>query len=223
MLRYSKQREPGGVLEAWRKTPRANWESLGETERQQLREALVKDQGNLCAYCQRRIEPKAASMKIEHWRARRGDASDFDWSNLLGVCLGTSNQTLHCDASKGDRTLLLHPVEGHGQDPRAHLRYLSNGEIVPDSFAKQDIEETLNLNAPFFLVRGRQQTLEALRHRLDKGGWTAKAINAELKAAEIRRGKRAVENNEVVRYFARRWLKKKKQPSSTRHTSRKST
>jgi len=124
-------------LTALAATPDMTWDGLGARDRSPIREALVRDQGGLCAYCQRRIEAHEdpvtgrSQMKIEHWIPRAESAEHhFIWSNLIGVCLGTSGDvseaaarstTSHCDASRGDK-LFLHPVQGRGPDPREHLR-----------------------------------------------------------------------------------------------------
>jgi uncharacterized protein (TIGR02646 family) len=77
-----------------------NWDGLGAADRTPIRESLVRDQGGLCAYCQRRItldeEPTTGlpQMKIEHWRPRSDpDTRPFVWLDLLGVCRGLGQQT----------------------------------------------------------------------------------------------------------------------------------
>ena len=114
-------------------------------------------------------------MKIEHWIARNAgpdehlenDDHHFLWSNLLGVCPRVSlepntreNRNVpHCDTSRGNARLFLHPVDGQGPDPRAHLKYTTDGHVVPsvqNELVDNDIE-TLNLNA-VPLVRAREAT-----------------------------------------------------------------
>lgn len=105
-------------------------------------------------------------MKVEHWRAQSSGEDDLRWTNLLGVCpgderleTGAHHGERHCDTSRGDQTLFLHPVEGQGPSPRDHLRYSASGEVSPKDTARQrsvsaDIE-ALNLNAAR-LRRGRR-------------------------------------------------------------------
>jgi hypothetical protein len=65
-------------------------------------------------------------MRIDHWSPRSSGGHDFQWSNLVGSCLGETT----CDASKAEIPLFLHPVEGFGPDPRHHLRYLADGSVA---------------------------------------------------------------------------------------------
>ena len=147
MIRYAKG-SPPARLTALAATPGMTWAGLGAGDRDPIRTALVRDQGGLCAYCQRRItageDPTTgrSQMKIEHWIPRAVSADHhLTWSNLLGVCMGVSQESAdplpghhahHCDASRGDRTLFLHPVEGQGPDPREHLQSAC-GSCCPDS------------------------------------------------------------------------------------------
>jgi len=220
MLRYTKGAAPK-VLTGWQATPSADWESLSATDKDEVREALLKDQGHLCAYCQRRIPIKDKGMKVEHWHAQSADKGRkrvLRWLNLLGVCLGdealeTGAKTgeRHCDTARGSAALFLSPIEGQGPDPRDHLRYTSEGEARPvpgpSSSAVQGDIEALNLNAGR-LKRARREVLEALRRRLDKDGFTKAALTGEYKAASMKSGVRMPAQCEVVRYHLRRWARK---------------
>ncbi len=220
MLRYAKGADPRCLVEA-RATPDATWESLGKAQKDELREALVRDQGWLCAYCQRRIRPKTDRMKIEHWTSRSEGGEDLTWSNLLGACLGDADleeglppgttkrqERIHCDSSKADRTLFLHPVEGRGPSSRDFLRYRGNGEVTAaDARADQDIA-TLNLNVTR-LTRGRKEILEALKVRLDRRGWTGHHLRGELTRIDTRSQEgHALQYQEVARYYLKRWLRR---------------
>ena len=163
----------GARLTALAATPGMTWDGLGAEDRRPIRLALVRDQGALCAYCQRRIEASddpatgRNQMTIEHWIPRSESAAHhFTWSNLLGVCRGTSaaiagarsaGPARHCDVSRGNRKLSLHPVKGQGLDPRDHLRYTKAGRIesaAGDERVEADIR-TLNLNAWQLVRRSR--------------------------------------------------------------------
>lgn len=66
----------------------------------ELRQALVREQRGLCCYCMGRIRADTASMKIEHWGSQaRFPGDQLHYQNLLGACLGgqsqpSNNQTL---------------------------------------------------------------------------------------------------------------------------------
>ncbi len=220
MLRYRKGAEPKG-LTGWQATPNASWESIPAGDKNVVRDALLRDQGYLCAYCQRRIPAKDGRMKVEHWHPQSTGKDDRRWSNLLGVCLGdeaaesgSTRGERHCDTARGNAALFLHPVEGRGPDPREHLGYTAGGEARPS----QDNPETaaavtgdihtLNLNARR-LRRARDEVYEELKKRLDKAGWTEGALRAEYDAARIQPGVRALPQCEVVRYHLRRWARKR--------------
>lgn len=223
MLCYRKGTEPQ-VLTTLRTTPGATWDSPGKAEKDDIREALLRDQRHLCCYCQRRIPAtgaQAPGMKIEHWDARGAGGEAFVWTNLLGVCLGDrikecaeptadtlGQDRLHCDTSRGDAALFLHPVDGQGPNPREFLRYSGDGLISSDNLKAQfDVDKTLNLNA-LHLQRGRKQVLDALKTRLGrKKSWTARGLRNQLENLEKRA--KASEHIELSMYFLKRWLNKK--------------
>ncbi len=216
MLRYRKGKPPSCLAEL-QSTPGAKWSSLGAAERSEIRSALTRDQGSLCAYCQRRLPAEgdaavAHAYKIEHWEARSEEQGDFQWRHLLGVCSGDTSapeRMLHCDLKRGNTPLFLHPVEGEGPNPRQFLRYLGDGTVQSDDAqAEEDVDKTLNLNAGF-LKRARWQVVEALRLRLEKKGFSQHALTKELEACALGTGVAAPEHAEVARYHLERWRRKK--------------
>jgi uncharacterized protein (TIGR02646 family) len=220
-------------LTALAATPSMTWAGLGAGDRGPIRGALVRDQGGLCAYCQRRIEAHEdpvtglSRMKIEHWIPRaESEEHHFTWSNLLGVCLGASDdkappdpdhdasgaapphKTSHCDTSRGDRKLFLHPVQGQGPDPREHLRYTKVGKVEPirpDPRVANDID-ALNLNARR-LVRGREAVLEAAWKQLERAGFAIGELRRLEQAHRIVSGTTAPEHSEFLRYHLRKKLR----------------
>lgn len=218
MLRYSKGAGPQ-VLTGWQATPNADWESLSAADKDKVRDAILRDQGRLCAYCQRRIPTRDERMKVEHWQAQSAGKGKLRWSNLLGVCLGDERAETgapkgerHCDTARGNAALFLHPVEGCGPSPREHLKYTSQGQVLPRETPQQDAVggdiEALNLNAGR-LRRERRVVYEALRERLEKAHWTSKALRDEYKAARIEPGVRAVTQCEMVRYHLEKWARQR--------------
>ncbi|MEP7119649.1 MAG: retron system putative HNH endonuclease [Byssovorax sp.] len=218
MLRYPKGAGPK-VLIGWQATPNADWESLSGEDKDHVRAAILRDQGRLCAYCQRRIPTRDEQMKVEHWQAQSGGKDKLRWSNLLGVCLGDERAEsgapkgeLHCDTSRGNAALFLHPVDGSGPSPREHLKYTSQGQVLPRDTPQQDVIggdiKALNLNA-VRLRRERRVVYEALWDRLEKAGWTPKALRDEYEATRIEPGVRAVPQCEVVRYHVVKWARKR--------------
>lgn len=216
MLRYAKGHAPK-CLTTLTATPNTSWDSVHGTQRDEIRACLVRDQASLCAYCQRRIRVEGGTMKIEHWNARSQGGLHFQWTNLLGACEGVSPAAFgaldpkqpryHCDTSRGNAPLFLHPVIGQNHDPRLYLRYKGDGQVsATDERAARDLE-TLNLNARH-LCRGREAALEALISRLKRLGWQPGTLRAELKAIAVKPGLTAPEHAEFLRYHLERWLKR---------------
>lgn len=212
MIRYAKGPEPKALVE-WRATPGATWESV--TSRV-LHEDVLRDQGDLCAYCQRRIR-SGASMHVEHWRARSThEGEQLRWRNLLGVCSGVSGTERHCDASRGNLVLFLHPVDGEGPSPIGSLRYRDDGSVVPEhhAAAKSSIAADLSrlqLDCES-LRRSRKAVLDALRERLKRKGFTAREVRA-LYSSHSRSGQRdRPEHAEVVRHVLERWARQRDIP-----------
>ena len=199
-----------------------HWNDLDGDDRREINIALARDQGRLCAYCQRRIVPDLdvatgrPRMSIEHWVARATDPDEelhFRWANLLGVCLGgAGTPELTCDKARGSRPLFLHPVADQGPDPIAYLRYLKNGTVEYQQatpHATDDIE-TLNLNADR-LVRGRKAIyLREFELRL-KGltpAETVRALRRIVREHTIVSGGVVPEHAEFVRFHARKKLRR---------------
>ena len=124
-----------------------------------LREALVRDQQGLCCYCMSRIEAVGEAMKIEHWQCQENYSfRQLDYSNMLGACRGGEGQPetkQHCDTRKGQRDLKFNPADpGHRIDQR--ISYHRDGTITSsdDEFRVQ-LEDVLNLNLD--LLRNRRK------------------------------------------------------------------
>lgn len=153
-----REREPAGLAEI-RTTPgtAGDWSTVPGDCKQAIRNALVEDQGFLCAYCMSQIAPEPTSMKIEHWRARSHFPEQvFDWKNLLGVCPGTietvSGLERHCDESRENQPLHIDPTTSP-PDPGTLFQYTARGEIRPapglDPALSEQVEkdiQTLRLN-----------------------------------------------------------------------------
>ncbi len=209
MIRYSKGPEPKALVE-WRATPGVTWESV--TSRA-LHDELLRDQGDLCAYCQRRIR-SGPSMHVEHWRARSThDADQLRWKNLLGVCSGASGGERHCDASRGNAALFLHPVDGEGPSPIDALRYRDDGSVVPehDAPAQSSIATDLSLLRLDCesLRRSRKAVLDALRERLKRKGFTPREVRALYGGHSQSAQRDRPEHAEVVRHVLARWARKR--------------
>lgn len=191
MIRYRKGLCPP-PLAAFAAAPDGDWDDF--KDKQEVRDALVRDQGQLCAYCQREISPGPLTMKIDHWVPQKdpvdGTKKMFEWTNLLGACPGetrrASARSFHCDTKRGQlrvdrQRLYLHPVDGQGPDPRRHLRYQANGaaSAYPDDERVWNDIDILGLNCTP-LKEARAQVLERLEQRLKRLGFTPKHVQRLL-------------------------------------------
>lgn len=169
MRTIQKGNEPRSLTQH-RLTPHADYDNYNDKDT--LRRFLVVEQRGLCCYCQSRIRPDAASMKIEHWQCReRYPARQLDYNNLLGACLGGEGRPKreqHCDTKKGNEDLCFNPADpDHPIENR--IKFLGNGEITSDDQELNTaINNILNLNLSS-LVSNRKAVLEAFKQRLGRG------------------------------------------------------
>src|SRR5690606_4757453 len=101
-------------------TPNATYKGYIDTikddnkERYPLREALLKEQGYICAYCMgyisilERNENGKPKIEVEHFKPQSKYPNlDLRYENLLGVCNGLSftypdnDAVHHCDKTNG--------------------------------------------------------------------------------------------------------------------------
>ncbi len=148
-------------------------------QRQELRQALARDQGSLCAYCQRRVTADEGDMRIDHWQPRAGGGQHFQWSNLVGSCSDAGT----CDAHKGSSTIWLDPYGVHGPQPNGLLRYLGDGRAVSDDNRVAEDVTRLNLNADH-LIRGRLGAVRAARKWMQRQRRTKGELGAKVTALQ---------------------------------------
>lgn len=200
MRRIEKGLEPG-CMEELRQTPGADWSTVPGADKQDMRKQAWKEQYGLCAYCMSRLSPPSADgMKIEHFVPRAEDnTSLFDWSNLLGVCLGDIGvdgavDRFHCDThrgnlAKGKQALHVHPAR-FPPDAGALFSYTNTGEICPAGNLGEEerarVSETiqkLNLNIER-LKRNRSKVIQIARSMLQKRTVNARHVMDLLKKAK---------------------------------------
>ena len=125
----------------------------------EIKDALLQEQHNLCAYCMSRISNEYNCMSIEHWSPlsnQKGNVLSFE--NYLGVCTGGKNldipkgehRIICCDASKGENEITIDPRNQEMMD----LIYYDNEGILlikesqefDRAELQKDIDQTLKLN-----------------------------------------------------------------------------
>jgi len=192
MIYIRKGTEPRSLTE-YRNQPGATYE--GYREKDALRDALLEEQGYICAYCMRRISKE--KMKIEHWKAQNapdgtGAAHALEYRNMLGVCLGnqsSSHDMQTCDTYRGNAELFVDPrKESHTQQ----IAYRGDGTIYSeDSRIDFDLNQRLNLNCEGALLKqGRKEKIQKLQEYLkrqrDHGQWSIELLNKAKRHFESR-------------------------------------
>lgn len=139
-------------------------------EKDELREALVKEQRGLCCYCMGQISSDWGTMKVEHWRSqKRYPCKQLDYSNLLGACLGgdeerrsrKSSRFQHCDTYKKDKDLRWNPADP-SHDIETRILYTADGSIESDDDVfNTQLNEVLNLNLSSLMTQ-RKLVLDAI-------------------------------------------------------------
>lgn len=184
--------EPRTLVET-RSTPGATFDGCNKND---IRKALLLEQGYLCAYCMRRINNKLKKGKpntrIEHYLAQSTDENlRMNYSNMLGVCDGNEGQPehlLHCDQSRKNTRLSINPL-----DPRCEdlVQYRADGKLYSRS---EDIDEELKtilrLNNEN-LVKGRRQAIDTARDAMMKRsrGRTSQSFSRSSLTREIAKWK----------------------------------
>jgi uncharacterized protein (TIGR02646 family) len=164
MRAINKTTEPRS-LTTHRMTAHSYFGNLSDSDKQELRDYLVREQGGLCCYCMSRLHASRESMKIEHWRSQQGHPSlQLVYGNLLGACLGGEGQPeerQHCDTRKGSRDIKLNPANlDHRSEQR--IQFDVDGAVRSNDFElNAQLNEVLGLNLSSLKNR-RKAALEGM-------------------------------------------------------------
>lgn len=163
MLYIQKGNEPT-ALSQYKSTLNANYDDFSGEPKESVRQALLHEQGYLCAYCMRRIN----TCSIEHYIPQSKDSSKaLDYNNFLGVCDGNGNQRYQsqtCDKRRGNADISINPLN---QNDIATIYYQHDGKICSNNpdFQK-DFDVTFNLNGETgYLKRNRKEVLDVLKRK----------------------------------------------------------
>ncbi|MDE5900292.1 MAG: hypothetical protein K2H33_02925 [Muribaculaceae bacterium] len=173
MILIKKGPEPKSWKE-YRNTPGADYQSTKD-----LVDALLKEQGYICAYCMRRIPCKdrlgktkdgkdtltSEDHRVEHMLSReKHDDLKLDYGNMVMCCPGHIGSDDHCDRLKGPQDISFSPTDQRFIDT---LTYKSTGEIESsDSGWNDEITGILNLNTTL-LAQNRKSTLDAVIQKIN--------------------------------------------------------
>ncbi|WP_133014906.1 retron system putative HNH endonuclease [Clostridium cuniculi] len=185
MLLIKKGKEPNS-LTMYKKQSNAYYNGYDKGD---VRKALLKEQGYLCAYCMRRISED--KMKIEHYipQSNSDNKEALNYNNMLGVCLGNSGakqkyENLTCDSHRGNAELVVNPMVKASIDL---IKYMDDGTIYSDNAdINKDLNETLNLNCNDSLLKvNRARVLSDIKRHLyaqqRNGIWKKELLNRMIK------------------------------------------
>lgn len=152
-----------------------------------LREALLKEQGYICAYCMRSIPCADGNSKersrIDHILSRKKHPDlQLDYNNMViccpGAIHGNDKNNFHCDKSKGEEDLNYTPFQQFTIDS---IRYSTFDGEIRSSIPKceEELNHVLNLNNPL-LKANRREVINAVIHVLEKRRWNVASLSHEL-------------------------------------------
>jgi len=147
-----------------------DWKKLNPLPKKALHDALLREQGYICCYCERGITKD--NSHIEHFVPKKGQNADpnltFEYQNLLCSCDGNARHSenkglTHCGIRKDDwfdAALMVSPLD---KDCAGYFRYMMTGKILPTDIPEKQTAalETINrcnLNHPM-LKKMRQEAL----------------------------------------------------------------
>lgn len=197
MLYIKKGHEPEALIQAKREGLR-HYDDMTADVKDIVKRSLFAEQGELCAYCMRRL--RLETMQIEHYTPRSisDDATTIEYSNLLGVCpgnKGAAEKSQTCDAHRGNTPLTIDPLKPASV---ALVQYLPNGKIYSnDKNINRDLQVTLNLNCmQAYLPQNRMAALNVLKQKIytDCAGQTASKAYLQNLYDTLAQGKNGVLN-----------------------------
>lgn len=134
--------------------------------KQEIREHLCEEQGYICCYCMKRIQPNQDSMQIAHVKNQTDHRNlDCQYSNMLGSCSCAST----CNQKQKEHDLKYSP-EDFTHSIMNLIEFESDGTIRSnDSDFDRELNLNLNLNSESqFLKQNRKYIYKSVRDKLKK-------------------------------------------------------
>lgn len=184
MIRIVKKQRVPTVFEQI-KNRRSDYDELTSSEKDEIKQVLLEEQGYKCAYCMSKIS--MSNSTIEHYIPRNGTNGDMslslDYRNMFAVCdttRGCPKDEQTCDVKKGDRLLHIDPrlqehIDTIYYDRLGYIR--SSFSSGADNF-DDDLNEILNLNSRQLLnnrVKAWNNLMQLMNRKKAKT-WTADFI-----------------------------------------------
>lgn len=213
MKQIKKDKEPASLL-AHRKNSHANYDNYSEKD--DLRDSLVQEQGYICCYCMQRISPNAEKMKIEHRQAQKKYPKlQLDYQNILASCKGNDGRAKHlprhCDTSKGEKEITINPAD-KSKNCETLIKYKSNGRIYSDDpIINKELDDILNLNT-YELVNYRKEIIDKVKQELinikgKKEKWSDSDIKTNIQKYESKKNGKYSPFCQIVIYFLKKRIR----------------
>jgi uncharacterized protein (TIGR02646 family) len=157
-----------------------NWNDLRKPEKPIVKDALLKEQGYICCYCESRVSKENSHIEHLQPRSKYPDLL-FEYGNLMASCQANKKENvdpsdeesvdyqskpIHCGHHRGDwydEHLMISPLDPTCTD---FFRFTEAGEILPTSDPQKEntaaatIEKlALNINK---LIRLRRKAIEGI-------------------------------------------------------------
>ncbi|MFY7826202.1 MAG: hypothetical protein ACOVQ4_03715 [Flectobacillus sp.] len=216
MIKINKGKEPQEWTAKYNTPDFTQYESIPA-----LRQALLEEQGFICAYCMRQIPVKDLSenetSKIEHIKSR-SDYPDLqlEYNNMLICCPRSIDGDSHCDKSKEHQSISYSLFVPQLQQS---IFYSSKDGTIKSSVPTIDDElnRILNLNNRR-LKANRLQVIEAIIATLEKKKWKKREYEQQLEVWKTKTVKQIEHEDKlvfkpycgVVTYFLEKKLKQYK-------------
>lgn len=200
-MRFIQKKEGPDSLLKYAKKNNAYYD--GYSEKDDVKEQLLHEQGYLCGYCMRRIK-SAKDTKIEHIIPQSTLKADpkkaLDYKIMVGVCYGNENKNgagkkhrwneLTCDAHRGNQELKV--ADPFDQVCISKIKYKPDGEIFSeDTDLNHDLQVILNLNFDgdsAYLKKNRREVLKACKEKMKRmkkeGQWNRSFLKRILEEYE---------------------------------------
>lgn len=218
MIKINKSAEPSALRRAKRWGVKS-YDLLDGEVKGLIRESLLKEQGHICAYCMKSLPDETSQgnpqgVKIEHLISQQQSKTDpqyagkdLDYDNMVAVCQGKTDGSLHCDSSRsGSRHLSFIPNLFNGSLEATISYNTRTGEIKSSNLDwHKDMTDADCLNLNFYRLReSRKNVIDALIRHFDQIGWSSKHLQAYLTEFNSREKKPAYWG--VIRYFLQRHI-----------------
>ncbi len=207
MIKIEKTSEPHSWT-AHRLTEGAKYDATSD-----LRNALLADQGYICAYCMRRIPVQdkgtTETTRIEHIVPQSSLSREqaMDYRNMVICCPGaitsTSKKECHCDRRKKETPISFTPLDQNFIDT---LSYNADGSIISSNpIYNQELNTVLNLNEKM-LKANRKAVRNQMIASLVKRGWKKGDIEKVLTVYKERdsEGKKKEYCGVVISYLSKK-------------------